>query len=633
VSDTTASDSGGPPERVAGTPESRKRDQALVALHRAGDARAFGRLFDAWFDAVYDRIVHRGVAPVDAGAVAVAAFRGAAADLDRGASDPFAVVVLRATRLAVAGRETAPPPPAGAGAEDRLTRATDPRAIAADAGVAAMCWQAAEVLGERVRETLDLHHRHGLTAREIAAVLGDEPGTTEEVLAKLPLGFGNTVRARVLWRGGDPEHDELRAQLGAGAAFDVDTVRTLTRHMKECDPCRARAMVALPPVEVFSAIPLSAAPVGIKKQAVAALAASGIAMSGSTLFEPDMAAAAETPEAGVGAAGVPAAAGAGAALAGAEVAAADPGDSGDASGWASTDEGPTTADEATPAGTGGGSGAEGAGLPVPSTAVARTGSSPTPPSNGGPVHEPVKGGDRPAGHEFVVGNRKRLLVAGGVAAVVLLIGGILLAGRGGEEASTQLATGEEPATTTTLRPTTTTRPVTTTSRETTTTTSTTTPTPADTPTTAVGAGGGSGGAGDGGGTGGGGGASGGGGSGGGSGGGGGGSGGGGGGTTSTTAPLNLQISFGLAPSNPKQGYTSANAPALRWSVSATRPVTITVRGPDPLYSELPEGDVKVCPNGWAGTSCTAPKGTYFYEIVVLDGGQLVGQRTATLTIR
>ena len=621
MSDTTGTDSGGPTGPPAGSPESRKRDQALVALFRADDRRAFGRLHDTWSDAVYDRIVHRGVPPAESVDVLTAVFRDAHAALTKGSSEPFAVIVMRAARRATVGREPATPAPAGAGAEERLTRATNPAAIAADPGVAAMCWQSAEVLGERVRETLDLHHRHGLSAREIAAVLGDDPASIDEVLTKLPLGFGNTVRARILWRGGDPEDDELRGALGGASTFDVDSVRTITRLMKDNDRLRARAMVALPPVEVFAAIPISRAPVGVKRQVVAALAAAGIDMSGSALFEPDMAAGDRDPAAA--APGTGAAAAGGAALT-SEAAGATPADAtGDAEvpGEGAPISSPTSPPAPEPVGPGQ-SGA-GVGGTTATAALATTNPASTPPPSGTPVHEPVKGGDKPVGHDLVFGRRKRLLIAGGIAAAVLVIGGIILATRGGEEAPTQVATGDAPATTTTLRPTTTTRPITTTSRETTT-TSTSTPEDSTTTTAAGGggdAGGGGGGGGDSGGGGGGGGGS------------GGGGGGGGGATTSTTAALNLQISFGLTPSNPKQGYTTANAPALQWSVTATRPVNITVDGPDPILSELPTGDIRVCPTGWSGGTCNAPKGTYFYRIVVRSGGQLVGERTATLTIR
>ena len=56
--------------------------------------------------------------------------------------------------------------------EDRLARLDDPRHVAEDTEIAALLWSAADALGDRDREVLDLALRHGLAPAEIAEVTG-----------------------------------------------------------------------------------------------------------------------------------------------------------------------------------------------------------------------------------------------------------------------------------------------------------------------------------------------------------------------------------------------------------------------------------------------------------------------------
>src|SRR5690606_14674150 len=82
--DPRAATAGAPPGHRAGAPadddDGRSADAGLVAAARAGDGTAFGRLFDRWFDPVYDvawRIVRdRDTAAEVAQDVFLAAWQG-----------------------------------------------------------------------------------------------------------------------------------------------------------------------------------------------------------------------------------------------------------------------------------------------------------------------------------------------------------------------------------------------------------------------------------------------------------------------------------------------------------------------------------------------------------------------------
>jgi hypothetical protein len=627
-------------ERAVRAQEQRKRDQALVALHKAGDGRAFGRLYDLWFDAVFDRIVHRGVLPRDAAGVETAAFSAAADDLAEATSpETFAVIALRAARRATAraGGGAASAGPRGTGAERRLAAATDAEAIALDAEVAALCWQSADVLGERVRESLDLHYRHGLSSREIAAVLRERPEAIAALLPKLGLGFGNAVRARMVWRGGAPEHDELRQELVGHDRFDPDTVRIVSRHLKECDRCREPAVVALSPVEVFAAIPVASAPVGLKEQVASKLASGGVAMNGSTHLRPaDRAAPADPttsatpdgsspespphpdhPARGVGSVALVGAGGLGATVATSPAVAHQTPPTGDPVPPPPAPSEAADTSDPTPAPTNGASsGADPAAAPVDeSTFPAGHAASPAPPpppgptpsTAPGPAHEPVRPGERKAGADVIGAGRRRWLIGGAVAAALLIVAGIVALTSGGDDRGGVETAAVRQTTTTTAAPTSTTRaPVTTSTAPLPTTTVPVTapapsppapdpepgvavapaspgvpPAPAPAPPEPV--------------------------------------------TSTTLGPLDLSISFGLQPSQIEVGGSAR----LTWDISATRALAVTITGPNGFYAETLAGNVAVCPT----SGCTGVPGQYPYSLRVLEGGRLVGERTILLTIR
>ncbi len=304
----------------------RVRDARLVAAVRAGDESAFGQLYDAWFDRVFDlaqRVVHD---PDTAAEIAQDAFLSAWRGLP-GLEQPesFGGWLLRIARNAAYNRsrreqrsrpvdeqELAVIEHAGSGAanapdgfrvEDRLARAESPDVATEDAEVAALVWEAAEALGERDREVLDLQLRHGLTPAEIGEVVGMNRNAANQLVHRLRGRLQSAVQARVLWRDGQPACAVLGERLRAAGIehFGAEAVRVAERHVPGCEQCEQRRRLRLQPTVLFGATPLLFVPVLYKQQAAAALAGAGVPMGGSA-FAPGLGGA-PTGEAGADGAG------------------------------------------------------------------------------------------------------------------------------------------------------------------------------------------------------------------------------------------------------------------------------------------------------------------------------------------
>src|SRR3954451_570682 len=73
-----------------------ERDEAFLALVRAGESGAFGLLFDAWADPVYDRLNHQGFTTADVAELSTSSFAAAHRRvIQHSSNDPFRVVIIR----------------------------------------------------------------------------------------------------------------------------------------------------------------------------------------------------------------------------------------------------------------------------------------------------------------------------------------------------------------------------------------------------------------------------------------------------------------------------------------------------------------------------------------------------------
>ncbi len=287
----------------------RRRDADWVHQCLAGDTQAFGHLYDAWFDRVFDlvdRVVRdREVAAEVAQEAFFAAWRNLAT-LER--AESFGGWLLRIARngaynrtqrerrsyavddqgLAVIESVGASPTsaPSGFGVEERLGRSSTPEDAVEDAEVVALVWEAAEALPERDLEVLDLQLRHGLSPAEVGEVLGMNRNAANQLVHRLKRRLETAIRVRVLWRDGSPACEVLAqrlADLGIDR-FSADAVRVAERHVPGCVECDERQRFGLEPVALFAAVPLVAVPIALKQTAASALAASGVPMGGSSFL-------------------------------------------------------------------------------------------------------------------------------------------------------------------------------------------------------------------------------------------------------------------------------------------------------------------------------------------------------------
>jgi RNA polymerase sigma factor (sigma-70 family) len=271
-----------------------------VRAASAGDPAAFARLYDRWFDRVVDlafRIVRDQSLAAD---VAQDTFVRAYRNLER-LDDPFAFGgwLLRIARnraydvgaaharaqavddqqLAIIERRGsgAVSAPSGFAVEDRLARAESPAEAAEDRELVALVWEAAEALGERDREVLDLQLRHGLEPAEIAEVIGVNRNAANQAVHRVKQRLATAIAARILWRSGSPACVDLRAVLAESdhRIFDGDTVRLVDRHAASCEACQDRRRTRLDPAVMFSVAPMLALP-ALKAKVAAALAAEGV---------------------------------------------------------------------------------------------------------------------------------------------------------------------------------------------------------------------------------------------------------------------------------------------------------------------------------------------------------------------
>jgi RNA polymerase sigma factor (sigma-70 family) len=265
-------------------------DARLVEAARGGDDRAFGELFDRWFDSVYDvawRIVRdRDTAAEVAQDVFLAAWQGLGSLEQPGSFGGWVRRIARNRALNRLDRERRSRPDAAAAeaALDRTAADVDMTAVLGEREQRELVWAASAALGERDASLLDLHLRHGLGAADIAAELGVTANNAHQLLHRLKGRLAGAIRAWVLWRGGSPPCPDLdRAVADAGVgSFGADAVRVVDRHARGCERCQERQQLRLAPEALFAAVPVAVAPPALKVQAVAALTDAGVPMAGSS---------------------------------------------------------------------------------------------------------------------------------------------------------------------------------------------------------------------------------------------------------------------------------------------------------------------------------------------------------------
>jgi RNA polymerase sigma factor (sigma-70 family) len=270
-------------------------DAAWVEAARAGDERAFGRLFDRWFDPVYDvawRIVRNADTAAEIGQdVFLAAWQGLDGLEQPGSFGGWVRRIARNRALNRLDRErrSSPDDERVAAALDRSAPDVDLTAALDERDQRELVWAAASALGERDASLLDLHLRHRLGATEIAEELGITTNNAHQLLHRLRGKLGGAIQAWVLWRGAGRDCPALdRAVAAAGiTTFGADAVRVVGRHAGDCDDCADRQRLRLAPEALFAAMPVMVAPPLLRAEAAAALGQAGVPMAGSSALGPE----------------------------------------------------------------------------------------------------------------------------------------------------------------------------------------------------------------------------------------------------------------------------------------------------------------------------------------------------------
>ncbi|MEV0386361.1 sigma-70 family RNA polymerase sigma factor [Nonomuraea sp. NPDC050643] len=232
-------------------------DRVLVDALRARDPGALAALYDAYAESVY-RYCWSLLLSADSAQVALRdtliaaeAHAGALADPDKLRTWLYALARAECLR-----RRAAEPP----GAADALAQAP-PLDDPADADLRVMAWNAVRYLPVASREILELVHRHGLPAAELAQVLALPARQVEPVLAEARERLGDAITAEVLARKGTYDCP-VRARILAGFSGELtpEMREHLVRHLARCEVCAPHRTRQVSAAKVFELLPEAALP-------------------------------------------------------------------------------------------------------------------------------------------------------------------------------------------------------------------------------------------------------------------------------------------------------------------------------------------------------------------------------------
>lgn len=252
-------------------------DADLVAGARAGNQMAFDKLFDRWFDKVWN--ISKSIVNDDAIATTItqATFLAAWRQLHR-IQEPstfggWTLLTARQKSLAALDDEsietTRPEIPRG---EPKSESASQEQLLLA----------VTKTFGEEEASLIDLRLRYELSTSELAHEL-DLSG--KEVQKRIGQGTNlliEAIRNFSLWNYGEPECQKLVLLIEGSETYEPSTIRTIKGHIIGCGDCKTYRSRVNRPVELFSSIPLSEAPDNAKADVISALADDGLSISTGT---------------------------------------------------------------------------------------------------------------------------------------------------------------------------------------------------------------------------------------------------------------------------------------------------------------------------------------------------------------
>ncbi|MEV0999750.1 sigma-70 family RNA polymerase sigma factor [Nonomuraea sp. NPDC050202] len=236
-------------------------DRVLVEALRARDPGALSALYDAHAESVY-RYCWSLLLSAESAQVALRdtliaaeAHAGALADPERLRPWLYALARVECLRR----RATAPP-----GAAEGLAEAP-PLDDPADADVRVMAWNAVQSLPVAEREVLELVHRHGLPADDLAHVVGLPPRRLELLLEEAGELLSDAITAEVLARKG-PYDCPRRARILAGFAGELtqEMREHLVKHLPRCETCAPHRTREVSPAKVYELLPGAVLPESLR---------------------------------------------------------------------------------------------------------------------------------------------------------------------------------------------------------------------------------------------------------------------------------------------------------------------------------------------------------------------------------
>ena len=136
-----------------------------------------------------------------------------------------------------------------------------------EAEMRTLVWQAAEGLNPKERSALELSLRHGLEGRDLADALGVSVGHMNTLLTRARQQLERSLSAILVARTGRSDCPEL-AEIVSGwdGQLTVLMRKRISRHIDNCSTCSARKRTEVSATALLAAIPLIAAPFGLRRK-------------------------------------------------------------------------------------------------------------------------------------------------------------------------------------------------------------------------------------------------------------------------------------------------------------------------------------------------------------------------------
>ena len=223
-------------------------DDALLASRAAaGDLDSFGQLYDRYFTRVYDFAWRTLGDAADAAAATQEAFAATARALANPGSAPTfrALLFAAAHKAALARADAQHDPHAGPQHEEAFgafevpdpAHLEQPSAVRGDYELASLAWEGLAGLTARDYALLDLHARQGLTANELAHVLGTSKKEAQTIVSRMTRSAEGIIESYVIARRGScPLLREALAPF-APPPLEGEAREVAQAHIASCDVC------------------------------------------------------------------------------------------------------------------------------------------------------------------------------------------------------------------------------------------------------------------------------------------------------------------------------------------------------------------------------------------------------------